>query len=213
MRTTPTRLLSTVATAIYGITSVLDTYWQKQKTAFPYPSMVGAGDHNQTICWAVLGQAPNLAAGVPEKVEKDVLYHACQGMHLAGDASDLMRGAGRHPPCDARAPTAAQGGYGAQLDSGGSNCGHGAQGDGGGGQSCGVPTGPYSARATTNAAASAAVPVPISASQLSERKGAAPGRHHGAVRLRRIALTFRWTRPCRSRSVTASMTRPGDMAR
>ena len=159
-------MLSTVATgAIYGITSVLDTYWQKQKTAFPYPSMVGAGDR-MAICWAVLGQAPNLATGVP-KVEKDVLYHACQGMHLEGEASDTCAALAVYHTCKGSNGCHAQGGCGfAQLDSGGSNCGHGVKVAAAADNLCGVPTGPYSAPSDNKCGGFGGCAVPISASQL-----------------------------------------------
>ncbi|MCX7289994.1 MAG: hypothetical protein NTY28_02535, partial [Janthinobacterium sp.] len=118
------QMLSTVATgAIYGITSVLDKYWLNQDLDFPYPSMVGAGDR-MAICWAVLGQAPNLATGVP-LAEKSVLYHACQGMHLEGEASSTCAALAVYHTCRGSNGCHAQGGCGfAQADTGGSSCGH-----------------------------------------------------------------------------------------
>lgn len=68
------------AGAIAGVTTVLNTYWQNQGAGFPFPAMGGTGDR-MAICWAVFGQAPNLAAGVKEK-QSGILYHACQGMNL-----------------------------------------------------------------------------------------------------------------------------------
>lgn len=105
----------------YGLTKVLDTYWQVQNTDFPYPSMVGAGDH-MSICWAVLGQAPSLAAGVPLP-ESGVLYHACQGMHLEDPASSSCAALAVYHTCRGSNGCHAQGGCGfAQLDSGGGQC-------------------------------------------------------------------------------------------
>ena len=165
-------LLSTVATgAIYGITSVLDSYWQKKSTAFPYPSMVGAGDR-MAICWAVLGKAPNLATGVP-KVDKDVLYHACQGMHLEGEASATCAALAVYHTCRGSNGCHAQGGCGfAQLDSGGgSGCGHGVKVAKVAGNLCGAPKpvpGPdiYSAPSDNRCGGFGGCAVPISASQL-----------------------------------------------
>jgi hypothetical protein len=79
------------AGSIYGITSVLNTYWQNQKQDFPYPSMVGSGDRI-SICWAITGKAPDLSVDVPLP-DPAVLYHACQGMDL--NAGARMRRAQR----------------------------------------------------------------------------------------------------------------------
>lgn len=164
-------MLSTVATgAIYGITSVLDTYWQQQGTQFPYPSMVGAGDR-MAICWAVLGQAPNLATGVP-LAEKGVLYHACQGMHLEGEASATCAALAVYHTCRGSNGCHAQGGCGfAQPDTGGSSCGHSVKAVAAG-NLCGapkpVPPGKkvYSAPSDNKCATFGGCAVPISASQL-----------------------------------------------
>ena len=191
------KMLSTVATgAIYGITSVLDTYWQKQDTAFPYPSMVGAGDR-MAICWAVLGQAPNLATGVP-KAEKDVLYHACQGMHLAGEASATCAALAVYHTCRGSNGCHAQGGCGfAQLDAGGpSGCGHAVKVAQVAGNLCGAPkpapgANIYSAPSDNKCGGFGGCAVPISASQLFPKTldgkpatmtlydfGPAPGHHN-----------------------------------
>lgn len=191
------KMLSTVATgAIYGITSVLDTYWQKQDTTFPYPSMVGAGDR-MAICWAVLGQAPNLATGVP-KAEKDVLYHACQGMHLAGEASATCAALAVYHTCRGSNGCHAQGGCGfAQLDAGGpSGCGHAVKVAQVAGNLCGAPkpapgANIYSAPSDNKCGGFGGCAVPISASQLFPKTldgkpatmtlydfGPAPGHHN-----------------------------------
>lgn len=180
-------MLSTVANgAIYGITSVLDTYWQDQGTAFPYPSMVGAGDR-MALCWAVLGQAPNLETGVPVR-DKDILYHACQGMHLEGEAEATCAALAVYHTCRGSNGCHAQGGCGfAQLDTGGGQCGGSAAGGGSSsscghsakvtkvaGNLCGAPKPPppvpadevYSAPSDNKCATFGGCAVPISASQL-----------------------------------------------
>lgn len=68
--------------SIAGITTVLDTYWSKPGTPFPYPSMVGSGDR-MSICWAVFGEAPNLALGI-DPILPGTLYHSCQGLDFEG---------------------------------------------------------------------------------------------------------------------------------
>ncbi len=166
------QMLSTVATgAIYGITSVLDKYWLNQKLEFPYPSMVGAGDR-MAICWAVLGQAPNLATGVP-LAEKGVLYHACQGMHLEGEASATCAALAVYHTCRGSNGCHAQGGCGfAQADTGGSSCGHSVKAAAAPGSECYVPPPPpqddkvYSAPSDNKCGGFGGCAVPISASQL-----------------------------------------------
>lgn len=73
--------------AIAGITSVLDNYWQNSTVGFPFPSMGGSGDRLM-MCWAVFGEVPNLAVGVQPR-EPGKLYHACQGMDLNSDSTDI----------------------------------------------------------------------------------------------------------------------------
>ncbi len=188
-------MLSTVATgALYGITSVLDTYWQEQKAEFPYPSMVGAGDRF-SICWAVLGKSPDLSAGVPP-VDKTTLYHACQGLSLDGDPAgshgDSCAALAVYHTCRGSNGCHAQGGCGfAQLDGGGGSCGHsvkaaplatatnlcGAPKPGaGGGNLCGGPTPTpvpsfYSAPSDNKCKTYGGCAVPISASQLYPAAG------------------------------------------
>lgn len=74
-------LFSTIACgSIAGITTVLNTYFSEPGKTFPYPSMVGAGDR-MAICWAVLGEPPNLRLGV-NPPDPSQLYHCCQGLDL-----------------------------------------------------------------------------------------------------------------------------------
>jgi ferritin-like protein len=81
------KMLSYAATgAIYGVIRVLESYWASSDVEFPYPAMAGSGDR-VSICWAITGKAPNLAAGICER-KKNQLNHACQGMALGKDASD-----------------------------------------------------------------------------------------------------------------------------
>jgi hypothetical protein len=177
-------MLSTVATgALYGITSVLDTYWQVQETTFPFPSMVGAGDRF-SICWAVLGKGPDLSNGVPlPDLEK--LYHACQGMGLGGDASaSAPSGCAAlavYHTCRGSNGCHAQGGCGfAQFDSGGGSCGHSvataAPAAAHGANLCGAPTPApstvmFSAPADNKCKTFGGCAVPISASQLFPASG------------------------------------------
>jgi hypothetical protein len=177
-------LLSKVAGgALYGITSVLDTYWQVQGTDFPYPSMVGAGDRF-SICWAVLGRSPELSQGVPVP-DQNTLYHACQGLSLNGDP----KGSGPsgcaalaiYHTCRGSNGCHAQGGCGfAQLDSGGSSCGHSVKAmplAAGVANLCGGPKPPspamslYSAPADNKCKTFGGCAVPISASQLYPAAG------------------------------------------
>ncbi|WP_437624178.1 ferritin-like domain-containing protein [Sorangium sp. So ce1151] len=172
--------MSTVSNgAIYGITSVLDTYWQDKETQFPYPSMVGSGDRT-AICWAIFGQAPDLSQGVP-RPQKDRLYHACQGLNLDDRNADHAPGAcaavAIYHSCRGSNGCHAQGGCGfAQLDSGGSSCSSScgrtvatARTDAGGTNLCSGPkpeAGIYSAPSDNKCRTFGGCAVPISASQL-----------------------------------------------
>lgn len=169
--------LSTVAAgAIYGIVSVLDTYWANQDTVFPYPSMVGAGDR-MAICWAVLGRAADLAIAVPMP-EQDRLYHACQGMNLdaAQEATAGCAAAAIYHSCKGSNGCHAQGGCGfVHAVSGGGSCGA----SGGAvalraANLCGAPTPPAarsSAPSDNRCQALGGCAVPISASQLYPTSG------------------------------------------
>jgi hypothetical protein len=176
-------MLSQVAGgALYGITSVLDTYWQDPETKFPYPSMVGAGDRF-SICWAVLGQSPDLSQGVPVACP-DTLYHACQGLSLNGDAKGSAPSGcaalAIYHTCRGSNGCHAQGGCGfAQLDAGGGSCGHSVKAAplASGANLCGAPNPPeptvslYSAPSDNRCKAFGGCAVPISASQLYPAAG------------------------------------------
>jgi hypothetical protein len=165
-------LSKVAAGAIYGIVSVLDTYWQKQDTVFPYPSMVGAGDR-MSICWAVLGRAADLAIAVPMP-EPNRLYHACQGMNL--DASQPVSTGCAAPAvyhsCKGSNGCRAQGGCGfVHGVTGGGSCSTVALR---GANLCGAPTPPanrFSAPSDNRCQALGGCAVPISASQLYPNTG------------------------------------------
>jgi hypothetical protein len=72
--------------SIAGITTVLNRYWASPDVSFPYPSMVGSGDR-MAICWALLGQAPDLSVGVGG-LDPSKLYHSCQGLDFATPGND-----------------------------------------------------------------------------------------------------------------------------
>ncbi|MES3025830.1 MAG: ferritin-like domain-containing protein [Pseudomonadota bacterium] len=167
--------MSTVSNgAIYGITSILDGYWGKQDASFPYPSMVGSGDR-MSICWAVFGQAPNLAGGVPLP-DKERLYHACQGMNLDTDHAEPAPAAcaaiAVYHSCRGSNGCRAQGGCGfAQIDIPGKPVSLAATPDLGAQNLCGggptpPPGGFYSAPSDNRCATYGGCAVPISASQL-----------------------------------------------
>ncbi|MEA2702477.1 MAG: hypothetical protein QOD63_422, partial [Actinomycetota bacterium] len=115
-------LFSTIACgSIAGVTTVLDTYFAEPGKSFPYPSMVGSGDR-MAICWAVLGEAPNLAVGIDEP-DKQRLYHCCQGLDLSQPGVDCAAKEIFHA-CRGSNLCMAQGGCGfVQKTTGGGLCG------------------------------------------------------------------------------------------
>lgn len=183
-------LLSKVAVgAIAGVTTVLNEYWKKASTTFPYPSMAGSGDR-VSLCWAVFGMTPDLALGIGH-INPNKLYHACQGMALEGN-DEACAAIEVYHTCRGSNGCKAQGGCGfAQLDSGGGSCGHSggcgmtasvpdghapymlrgrkSRGDAAEGNLCGGPqpaTGPYSSPSDNKCLSFGGCAVPISASQL-----------------------------------------------
>ena len=193
--------------ALYGITRVLDQYWTIPSTTFPYPSMVGAGDRF-SICWAVLGQSPDLTQGVPLP-DRDTLYHACQGLALSGDpkasAIDGCAALAVYHTCRGSNGCHAQGGCGfAQLDSGGGSCGHSVKAAPlpAAANLCGGPTPPkpdaslYSAPSDNKCQTFGGCAVPISASQLYPAGGTmtlydfGSEPPHGAMPMRGDTLSF-----------------------
>ncbi|MBX3481374.1 MAG: hypothetical protein KF842_13330 [Caulobacter sp.] len=85
-----TLLSQAVVGAIYGVTSVLNTYWTpppgKPAPSFPFPSMSGSGDRMSTA-WAILGEAPDLSMSLPA-LKPGQLYHSCQGIDFSGDGTN-----------------------------------------------------------------------------------------------------------------------------
>ncbi|WP_437306444.1 ferritin-like domain-containing protein [Sorangium sp. So ce388] len=172
------RQLSQVAAgAIAGVTRALDGYWKDPNVGFPYPSMVGSGDR-VSICWAVLGEAPDLALGT-EQPRQGALYHACQGLDLAHPGSGEMPAITTYHTCKGSNACKAQGGCGfVQSVAGGGSC----RGGGGGGAtscgttiksqaSCGHRGMLYSAPTDNKCGALGGCAVPISASQLYPSSG------------------------------------------
>jgi hypothetical protein len=201
------QLLSQVASgALYGLTSVLDAYWEKPADPnappmqFPYPSMVGTGDR-VSLCWAVLGRSPDLSQGVPELVD-GTLYHACQGLSLDGDphgsAASGCAAMAIYHTCRGSNGCHAQGGCGfAQADAGGSSCGHSVKAAPVAGTAMNLCGGPKPATATALFSAPSdnkcktfgGCAVPMSASQLFPATGTmklynfGAGPEHGASAL------------------------------
>jgi hypothetical protein len=170
--------------------------------------MVGAGDRF-SICWAVLGRSPDLSQRVPVADPK-TLYHACQGLSLDGDPNGSgpsgCAALAIYHTCRGSNGCHAQGGCGfAQLDSGGSSCGHSVKAmplASGVANLCGGPKPPapavslYSAPADNKCKTFGGCAVPISASQLYPAAGtmtmynfgAEPP--HGAMPLQGETLSF-----------------------
>lgn len=178
--------------AIAGVTTVLDKYWsakdqQEAPVSFPFPSMAGAGDRT-SICWAVLGKAPDLSLGL-EPPEDGKLYHSCQAIDYAPGANPP--GSNQCAPvtvfhsCRGSNGCRAQGGCGfVQPTTGGGSCGGGGGSCSSGlatgtaigmrtfGALCGQPSGPaYSAPGDNKCGTFGGCAVPISASQLFPAEG------------------------------------------
>ncbi|HEY6877152.1 MAG TPA: ferritin-like domain-containing protein [Polyangiales bacterium] len=177
-----TQLSQVAAGAIYGITRVLNNYWEDASVSFPFPAMGGSGDR-MAICWAALGQAPNLRLGI-EKPAPQPYYHGCQGLNLDQPGADVMPARATYHTCIGSNECKGQGGCGfVQKLSGGGSCG-----GGGGGCSQSVATGKgigahlaaqagcgqtlYSAPANNACESFGGCAVPISASQLFPKSGA-----------------------------------------
>lgn len=191
-------LSQAVVGAIKGVTTVLDQYWAPASSgtpvAFPFPSMVGAGDR-MSSCWAAFGRTPDLTQGIPQPDTRTV-NHACQGLSL--NAPDGVPGGNNcaQPPvyhsCKGSNLCKGMGGCGfVQLSSGGGgNCStqspSPARPRGGGcsavrmrtqGGLCGGPTPPappggaFTAPSDNICGGFGGCAVPISASQVYPRSG------------------------------------------
>jgi hypothetical protein len=170
-------LFSVVAAgSIAGVTTVLNSYWAQPGVSFPYPSMAGSGDR-MAICWAVLGEPPNLSVGV-DPIDPKVLYHCCQGLDFQAIGVDCAAKEVFHA-CRGSNVCKAQGGCGfVQLTTGGGICGFrlvaakqvtaGDAGDAGGASDDGVV---YSVPSDNKCKAFGGCAVPISASQILPASG------------------------------------------
>lgn len=161
------------AGAIKGIITVLNTYWSTSntgKTQFPYPSMGGSGDR-MSICWAVLGKAPNIEAGVKDRPSgKTHLNHACQGLAITPIGgkpthdSTTCADVSIYHTCKGSNDCRAEGGCGfVQQVGGGGNCGKSTKLSGA--AMCGSST-YFSPPADNACGGQGGCAVPISASQL-----------------------------------------------
>jgi hypothetical protein len=169
------QLSQVAAGAIAGVTRVLTDYWTDTKTLFPFPSMVGSGDRI-SICWAVLGVAPDLSLGI-ETASDDALYHACQGLNLDKPGANEMPLVTTFHTCKGSNACKGQGGCGfVQSVKGGGNCSGATApaqnlcGRGGGGGGGGDDT-YYSAPSDNKCGRLGGCAVPISASQLYPNSG------------------------------------------
>ncbi|QKJ31108.1 hypothetical protein HQ865_15540 [Mucilaginibacter mali] len=110
------------AGAIYGVTSVLNTYWSTPGATFPYPAMGGTGDRT-AVCWAVFGKAPDLSLGiVPQQANN--IYYGCQGLGTnATDNNNNCAAQAAYHTCIGSNSCMAQGGCGfIQTVNGGHTC-------------------------------------------------------------------------------------------
>src|SRR5262249_48974034 len=105
--------------------------WSDRSVNFPFPSMGGSGDR-MALCWAVLGEAPDLSIGI-EQGKDDALYHACQGLDLEKPGSGEMPAISTYHTCKGSNDCRGQRGCGSvQSLKGDGNCA------GGGGGGCGM---------------------------------------------------------------------------
>jgi hypothetical protein len=152
---------------IKGITTQLNTYWQKKGAQFPSPAMYGSGDR-VSICWAVTGQAPDLSMGV-SRGPGGLHNHACQGMDLTKEPSgnETCAAVEVYHSCKGSNDCKTEGGCGfVQNSEGGGNCSSVVLKAKAG---CGLQT--MSAPANNKCATFGGCAVPISASQLFPQPG------------------------------------------
>jgi len=157
---------------------VLNNYWADASVGFPFPAMGGTGDR-MAICWAVLGEAPNLRAGI-DAPPPAPYHHACQGLDLSQPGADMMPARATFHTCIRSNECKGQGGCGfVQTLAGGGSCGGGGGGSVSGGKSisahlaaqagCGLTL--FSAPANNACGSFGGCAVPMSASQLYPRSG------------------------------------------
>jgi hypothetical protein len=168
------QLSQVAAGAIYGITRVLNNFWADPSVSFPFPAMGGSGDR-MAICWAVLGQAPNLKTGIDKPLPQPY-YHGCQGLDLNQPGADLMPARSTFHTCIGSNECKGQGGCGfVQKLSGGGSCGGSVSTGKGIGAHLAAQAGCgqtlYSAPANNACETFGGCAVPISASQLFPKSG------------------------------------------
>lgn len=138
--------------AIAGVTTVLDRFWTDPTVGFPNPSMYGSGDR-MAICWALFGQAPNLASGAG--LGDAPLLHSCQSLDFLTAGDNTCAAPSQFHTCKGSNSCKARGGCGfVQPTKGGGVCGP------------PQPGGPFSAPGDNKCAAFGGCAVPISASQV-----------------------------------------------
>lgn len=158
--------LSQVATgAIAGITTVLNKYWNGEEKSFPYPAMAGSGDRIG-IFWAIFGSTPDLSLGIKEKhLQKDTLYHACQGLSFDKYRDDSCASQEIFHTCKGSNTCKGEGGCGfLHSNVGGGNCSS-------PNQKAEPPSSLYTAPADNRCIGFGGCAVPISASQLFPKDG------------------------------------------
>lgn len=163
-----TLISQAAAGSIAGVTTVLDQYWAAPGVPFPYPSMVGSGDR-MAICWAVLGEAPDLSVGIGN-ADETKLHHSCQALDLDAPGNRCAAVEIFHS-CRGSNLCKAQGGCGfVQKATGGGMCGSVAFAAK---ASCGGPDDGtlFSAPGDNKCGTRGGCAVPISASQVLPRAG------------------------------------------
>lgn len=91
-------LLSQATTGtLKGLLNGMEEYWAKENGQFPGPAMGGSGDR-MSICWALLGNTPDLNICPDQKQNKDPKtkidfegdYHSCQGLFMPVKSIDEL---------------------------------------------------------------------------------------------------------------------------
>ena len=149
---------------IAGVTTVLNSYWNPPEggaaPGFPFPSMSGTGPR-VALCWAVFGEGPDLAQGVPGPI-KGLVYHACQSLDSETPGVNSCAQPAVFHNCRGSNKCAGQGGCGyvQPVGSSGGGCG-----------SSGAKTGPFNAPSDNYCGGAGGCAAPISASQLFPEGG------------------------------------------
>lgn len=85
-----------------GLLQGMEKYWSDDDGQFPGPAMTGSGDR-MSICWALLGQTPDLNIAPDIKITKKngysvehlQDYHACQGLYMPKNSAKELKS--HHP--------------------------------------------------------------------------------------------------------------------